>query len=66
MQEVLRPLGLLHANSVGISGAVTTEYAAQLKQIIMQKQKHTQAEATSTTPNIEPAVLWRWQHNWNA
>lgn len=66
MQEVLRPLGLLYARSVEIAGAVTAEYAAELRETIMQKQKHAETEPTSTAPNIEPAVLWRWQHNWNA
>jgi len=66
MQEVLRPLGMLYANFVDTCGAVTPEYAAQLKKIIMQKQKQSHDVVAGTAPNIEPAVLWRWQMNWNA
>ena len=66
MQEVLQPLAMLYASFVDICGAVTPEYAAQLKKIISQREKQTHDVVANTAPNIEPAVLWRWQMNWNA
>jgi hypothetical protein len=62
MQEVLRPLALLHASFADISGAVLPEYAAKLKKVILQEQKQSQnVLMVGGAPNIEPAVLWRWQ-----
>jgi hypothetical protein len=66
MQEVLEPLALLHASYVDISGFVLLEFASQLKEAILQEQKHPIEDVANGAPNIEPAVLWRWQMNWNA
>ncbi|KIW09530.1 hypothetical protein, variant [Verruconis gallopava] len=66
MQEVLEPLMLLHASFVEISGALLPEYATRLKRAILQEPRVRDVVMASVAPNIEPAVLWRWQMNWNA
>jgi hypothetical protein len=67
IQEVLEPFVLLHASYVEFSGLVLPEYASCLKQGVLQEQKESaQALVASGGPDIEPAVLWRWQMNWNA
>jgi hypothetical protein len=66
MQEVLEPFVLLHASFVEISGSVLPEYGSWLKKAIMQEHKQPTDAVTAGAPNIEPAVLWRWQMSWNA
>jgi len=70
MQTVLNPFFLLRGvSSAKVSGSVSSEYTAQLERAMTTRRSESDDATypvTRSDINMDPAVLWRWKHVWNA
>ena len=70
MQTVLNPFFLLRGvSSAKVSGSVSSEYTAQLERTMTTRRSESDDATypvTRSDINMDPAVLWRWKHAWNA
>ncbi|QDS70246.1 hypothetical protein FKW77_007329 [Venturia effusa] len=69
-QSVLDPFRNLNGvRRAEVMGSVTPEYAAAIEQAMTAQgttASHMSPDGKSEESSLDPAVLWRWKHCWNA